>query len=48
MEVTPNGNTLGWGAMVLTRAASPLAAEWAGKLEAWRLAETLGVGPAAV
>ena len=62
MEVTPEGDTLGWGALVadttrvlataasgvLTRAASPWAAEWAGKLEAWRLAETLGVAPAAV
>ena len=62
MEVTPNGDTLGWGALVadaagvlataasgvLTRAASPWASEWAGKLEAWRLAETLGNGPAAV
>ena len=33
---------------VMTRAASPWVAEWAGKLEAWRLAETLGVAPAAV
>ena len=62
MEVTPDGDTLGWGALVadaagvlatvasrvLTRAASPWAAKWAGKLEAWRLAETLGVAPAAV
>ena len=32
----------------VTRAASPWAAEWAGKLEAWHLAETLGVAPAAV
>ena len=33
---------------VLTRAASPWAAEWAGKLEAWHLAASLGVAPAAV
>ena len=33
---------------VMTRAASPWAAGWAGKLEAWRLAETLGIAPAAV
>ena len=33
---------------VMTRAASPWAAEWAGKLEAWRLAASLGVAPAAV
>ena len=62
MEVTPDGATLGWGALVadaagvlatvasrvLTRASSPWAAEWAGKLEAWRLTVTLGVAPAAV
>ena len=62
IEVTPKGDTLGWGALVAditgvlatvalgvqTRAASPWAAEWAGKLEAWRLAETLGVAPAAI
>ena len=62
MEVKPEGDTLGWGALVAdiagvlatvasgiqTRAASPWAAEWAGKLEAWHLAETLGVAPAAV
>ena len=62
METTPDGDTLGWGALVadaagilatvasgvMTRAASPRAAEWAGKLEAWRLAETLGIAPAAV
>ena len=62
MEVTLDGNTLGWGALVadaagviaivvsgvLTRAASPWAAERAGKLEAWHLAETLGVAPPAV
>ena len=33
---------------VVTRAASPWAAEWAGKLEAWRLAASLGVARAAV
>ena len=57
MEVTPDGDTLGYGALVadaagvlatvasviLTRAASPWAAEWVGKLEAWRRAETLAV-----
>ena len=62
MEVTPDGDTLEWGALVadstgvlatvasgfLTRAASPWAAEWAGNLEAWRLAETLGIAPAPV
>ena len=62
MEVTPHGNTLGWGALVadavgvlataasgfLTPAASRWAAEWAGKLEAWRLAETPGVASAAL
>ena len=62
METTPDGDTLGWGALVAdargvlataasgvpTRAASPRAAEWAGKLEAWRLAASLGVAPAAV
>ena len=62
MEVTPEGNTLGWGALVAdtpgvlatvssgaqTRVASPWAAEWVGKLRAWRLAEMLGVAPAAV
>ena len=31
---------------VLTRAASPWAAEWAGKVEAWRFAASLGVTPA--
>ena len=62
MEVTLDGDTLGWGALVadaarvlatiasgvLTRAASPCPGEWAGKLEAWRLAKTLVVVPAAV
>ena len=62
METSPDGDTLGWGALVadahgvlataasvvLTRAAIPRAAEWAGKLEAWRLAASLGVAPAAV
>ena len=62
MEATPDGDTLGSGALlahaagvlatvasrVLMRAASPSAAEWAGKVEAWRLAETLGVAPAAL
>ena len=33
---------------VLTQAASPWAAQWRGKLEAWRLAASLGVAPAAV
>ena len=33
---------------VHTVAASPWAAQWAGKLKAWRLAETLGVVPTAV
>ena len=62
VAVTPDGDTLGWGALaadaagvlatvasgVVTRAASPWAAEWADKLEAWRLAETLGVAPTVV
>ena len=62
MEVTPDGDTLGSGAVVadaagvlaivasgvLTPAASPWPVEWVGKLEAWRLAETLGVALAAV
>ena len=62
MEFTPDGDTLGWGALVgdaagvlatvasriMTRAASTCPAEWACKLEAWRLAETLGVDPAAL
>ena len=33
---------------VMMRAASPCAAEWASKLEAWRLAASLRVAPAAV
>ena len=33
---------------ILTRATSSWAAEWAGKLEAWHLAEKLGVTPAAI
>ena len=33
---------------VLKQAASPWAAEWAGKLEAWHLAEMLAMAPAAV
>ena len=62
METSPDGDTLGWGALVAdtrrvlataasgvqTQAASPWAAEWAGKLEARRLAAWLGVAPAAV
>ena len=62
MEVMPDGDTLGWGALVadtagvlatiasgvLARVGSPWAAEWAGKLEAWCLAVTLGVAPWAV
>ena len=62
MEVTPAGDTLGWGALVAdtagvratvasgvqTLAGGPWAAERTGKLEAWRLTETLGVAPAAV
>ena len=62
MESTPNGDVLGWGALVddaqgvlataasghLTRAASPWAAEWAGKLEAWHFAASQEIAPAAV
>ena len=33
---------------VMTRAARPWAAEWAGKLDAWCLAASLGLAPAAV
>ena len=39
-------STVAYG--VMTRAASLWVAEWAGKLEAWRLAETRGIVRVAV
>ena len=62
MESRPDGDTVGWGALVedaqgglataasgvLPRAASLSAADWAGKLEAWPLAESLEVARKAV